>query len=106
MPIKKVVPIKPKKGKTAKVLSTSTKKTVVAPETPINFPVRIFILVAILVFSFAGLFLIWWNFLINPSSGLTDSNSWIYSRHKFDQYRADNCGGDPLITVPECPRTR
>jgi|GEM_PF-1574153 len=102
MAIKKVTPKPRKKTVVAKV------KKVVAPQPVANFPVKTFVLVSVLIFVFAIIFLSWWGFLgsINNNATSTDSNAWIYSRHKFDKYRAANCGGDPLITLPQCPRVQ
>lgn len=70
-----------------------------------DFPVRTFVFVAIAVFVLSGLVLIFLS-LLSSRSSMMGSTDWIYSRHKFDQYRAADCGGDPLITVPGCPRVR
>ncbi len=87
-----------KKKITAKV------KPAPAKVEPKEFPVRLFILISILIFIIAGITLVLWRLSITPQTG--DGTNWIYERHKFDQYRAANCGGDPMITVPECPRIR
>ncbi len=113
MAIKKVAPKKIKKTpapKTAvkaavKKVAPRVKKVAVEPEAPVNFPVKTFIIVAMMVFVFSGLFLMWWG-VTNSDPNNVDSNSWIYSRHKFDQYRAEGCGGDPLVTMPNCPRVK
>ena len=106
MPIKKVVPVKAKKTKAVKAPAVKVKKVAVKIERPVNFPVKTFVFISVIVFVFFGLFLFWWGYLTSDNYSITDSNSWIYSRHKFDQYRADNCGGDPLVTMPQCPRAR
>ncbi|MEI7620567.1 MAG: hypothetical protein WCJ57_03280 [Candidatus Falkowbacteria bacterium] len=106
MPIKKVVPAKTKKSKAVKAPVVKVKKLVVESEGRVNFPVKTFVFVSIVVFVFFSLFLFWWGYLTSSNYSLTDSNSWIYSRHKFDQYRADNCGGDPLVTMPQCSRVQ
>jgi hypothetical protein len=83
-----------------------TPKTKAAPVKvePKEFPVRLFIIISILIFVVAGIALVLWRLSLAPQTG--DGTGWIYERHKFDQYRAANCGGDPMITVPECPRVR
>lgn len=106
MPIKKVVPTKAKKAKAVKAPVVKVKKVEAETVKPVNFPVKTFVFISVIVFVFFSLFLFWWGYLTSNNSTLTDSNAWIYSRHKFDQYRADNCGGDPLVTMPQCPRVK
>jgi len=106
MAIKKVVPIKKSKVKAkvkAKIVKATVKKAVVV-KAPVNFPARTFIIISIIVFVATGLFLMWWSYLASSNSSTVDGNAWIYSRHKYDQYHAVNCSGDPLITMPNCPR--
>jgi len=108
MAIKKVTPVKKSevKAKTkvkAKTIKAPVKKKVAA-KAPVNFPARTFIVVSMIIFIATGLFLMWWSYLASGNSGTVDGNAWIYSRHKYDQYRAADCGGDPLITLPNCPR--
>jgi hypothetical protein len=110
MAIKKITPVKKSKVKPrakvkAKVKTVKTPvKKVAAVKAPINFPARTFMVVSLIVFIATGLFLMWWGYLAANNSSSVDGNAWIYSRHKYDQYRAVNCGGDPLITMPDCPR--
>lgn len=103
MATKKVVPAKAKTKPVKKAVAVRAKKAVVTTEAPVNFPVKSFVIISLVVFAFVGLFLIWWSFL-NSSIVQNDPNSWIYSRHKYDKYQADGCGGDPLVTLPQCPR--
>jgi len=103
MATKKVTPIKKAKVKTKAKTKTKVKKALVKPAA-VNFPAKTFMVVSIVVFAATGLFLLWWSFLASSNPNAIDSNAWIYSRHKFDQYRALNCGSDPLVTMSECPR--
>ena len=104
MAIKKVVPVKKVKAKIKTKVVKAPIKKVAAVKVPVNFPAKTFMVVSIVVFVATGLLLIWWSLLVFANSGTADSNAWIYSRHKYDEYRAANCGGDPLITMPNCPR--
>ncbi|PIT94284.1 hypothetical protein COT98_04460 [Candidatus Falkowbacteria bacterium CG10_big_fil_rev_8_21_14_0_10_39_9] len=106
MATKKVTPARTKfvkKAFKAKVIRAKKSPAVIDYSPSVNFPVKSFMIISLIVFVFAGSFLIWWSF-INSGASSSDSNAWIYYRHKYDKYQSNGCGGDPLITMPQCPR--